>query len=126
MPDTIPKDVKMSAVAIKAYYRVAMLWSLSAKEAAALADMTQTEWQAAQSPDFSGTLTENQLLQISASINIYQSLEKYFSETIARQWFTNPNTGPLFDGARPIDAATQGGLSKLIEILDYIESLLGR
>lgn len=114
-----------NAIALKAYARVAEAWSLSLKEAAALADMSESTWKRAKKPGFAGELTKDQLLRLSAIIGIYKSLELYFDEGLARSWFTRPNTGPLFNGARPVETAIDGGLPQILAIRTYLDALRG-
>lgn len=116
---------QMNAVALKAYARIADAWSLSLKEASALADMSESTWKRAKKPHFAGELTRDQLLRLSAVIGIYKSLELYFSEPIARSWFTHHNTGPLFAGQRPIDTAIEEGLPQILNIRTYLDALRG-
>ena len=123
--EKIREPAQINVVALKAYARVADAWGLSLKEAAALADMSETTWKRAKKPDFAGDLTRDQLLRLSAVIGIYKSLELYFSEPLARDWFTRPNTGPLFGGGRPIDTAIEGGLPQILAVRTYLDALRG-
>ena len=116
---------QINAVALKAYARITEAWSLNQKEAAALADMSESTWKRAKKPDFAGDLTKDQLLRLSSVIGIYKSLELYFSEALAREWFTQPNTGPLFSGLRPVDTAIEGGLPQIMPIRAYLDALRG-
>ena len=106
--EKIREPAQINAVALKAYARVADVWGLSLKEAAGLADMSESTWKRAKKPDFAGELTKDQLLRLSAVIGIFKSLELYFSEPLAKSWFTRPNKGPLFGGSRPVDTAIDG------------------
>jgi len=119
------KSAELEAVALKAYARIADAWSLSLREAAGLADMSESTWKRARKPGFTGELTKDQLLRLSALIGIYKSLELYFAEQLARTWFARPNTGPLFSGARPIDTAIDGGLPQILAIRTYLDALRG-
>ncbi len=123
--EKIREPAQINVVALKAYARVADAWGLNLKEAAALADMSETTWKRAKKPDFAGDLTRDQLLRLSAVIGIYKSLELYFSEPLARDWFTRPNTGPLFGGGRPIDTAIEGGLPQILAVRTYLDALRG-
>lgn len=116
-------DEQINALALKAYGRVADAWGLSLKEAAGLAGMAEDTWQRAKKPDSAGELTRDQLLRLSAVIGIYEALELYFSEPLAKSWFTRPNTGPLFGGSRPIDTAIEGGLTQILAVRTYLEHL---
>lgn len=119
------EPAQINAVALKAYARVAESWALSLKEAAGLADMSDSTWKRAKKLDFAGELTKDQILRLSAVIGIYKSLELYFSEPLSRSWFTRPNSGPLFGGFRPIDTAIEGGLPQILAIRTYLDALRG-
>lgn len=116
---------EVNAVALKAYARIAEVWSLSLREAAGLADMSESTWKRARKPDFAGELTKDQLLRLSAVIGIYKSLVLYFSEPLASLWVTRPNGGPLFGGARPIDTAIEGGLPQILALRTHLDALRG-
>ncbi|PWE48204.1 DUF2384 domain-containing protein [Thioclava sp. NG1] len=115
---------KIAAVALKAYARIVASWDLSEKKAAGLADMSESEWTRAKARDFASELTRDQLLRLSAAVGIYEALELYFSEPLARSWFTQPNTGHLFGGRRPIETAIEGGLPQILAIRTYLDGLL--
>jgi uncharacterized protein (DUF2384 family) len=119
------EPTELTAVALKAYARAAEAWSLSLREAAGLADMSESTWKRARKPGFAGELTKDQLLRLSAVIGIYKSLELYFSDPLSRTWLTRPNTGPLFGGARPVDTAIDGGLPQILAIRTYLDALRG-
>ena len=113
------------AVALKAFARIADAWSLTQREAAGLADMSESTWKRARKPGFSGDLTRDQMLRLSALIGLYKSLELYFNPPIAQEWAKLPNRGPEFDGARPCDAMIAGGLPKILRVRGYVDALRG-
>lgn len=115
----------LQAVGLKAYSRVADAWSLTVREAAGLCDMSDSSWKRAKSASFRGELTRDQLLRLSALIGIYKSLQLYFSPDLADRWIKLPNTGPEFDGQRPIDAMIDGGLPKILSVRTYLDALRG-
>lgn len=119
------EPAERNAVALKAYARVVDAWALSLREAASLADMSESTWKRARKPGFAGELTKDQLLRLSAVIGIYKALELYFSEPLSRTWFTRLNAGPLFGGARPVDTAIEGGLPQIMAIRTYLDALRG-
>lgn len=112
-------------VALKAFARVAESWSLRLREAAALADMSETTWKRAKSASFTGELTRDQMLRLSALIGLYKSLELYFNEPISREWVKLPNNGPEFNGMRPVEAMILGGLPKILSVRNYVDALRG-
>ncbi|GJL89735.1 MAG: hypothetical protein DHS20C03_34440 [Minwuia thermotolerans] len=113
------------AVALKAFARIAAAWGLPLREAAALADMSESTWKRARKPDYSGELTRDQMLRLSALIGLYKALELYFDEPVSRAWVRLANRGPEFDGLRPVDAMIAGGLPKILRVRTYLDALRG-
>ncbi len=114
-----------SAIALKAWSRIAVQWNLTQSEAAALADMSESTWKRARKPGFAGDLTRDQMLRLSALVGIYKSLQLYFSDEIAPRWMTLSNGGPLFDGARPVDTMIADGLPQFLRVRSYLDALRG-
>jgi uncharacterized protein (DUF2384 family) len=119
------KAADVQAVALKAFRNIADFWSLTVSEAARLADMSDSTWKRAKKQQFSGELTMDQMLRLSAIVGLYKSLELYFNDPLSRQWVKLPNQGPEFDGIRPIDAMIRGGLPKILRVRTYVDALRG-
>lgn len=115
----------VQGVALKAYGRIAEAWSLTLREAAALADLSETTWKRARAPGYAGELTHDQMLRLSAIVGLYKSLELYFDPPLSVRWAKLPNRGPEFDGRRPIDAMIEGGLPKILRVRTYVDALRG-
>ena len=115
----------IQAVALKAFSRIAEAWSLTGREAAALADMSESTWKRARKPGFAGELTRDQMLRLSALVGLYKSLELYFNPPIAGQWVKLANRGPEFDGQLPINAMIHGGLPKILRVRTHVDALRG-
>ncbi|WP_319412978.1 MbcA/ParS/Xre antitoxin family protein [uncultured Cohaesibacter sp.] len=113
------------SVALKAYRRIADAWALTGREAAELADLSESTWKRIKKSSFSGDLSRDQMLRLSALVGLYKALELYFSPTIARQWVKLRNQGPEFDGQRPLDAMVSGGLPKIMRVRSYLDALRG-
>ncbi|QPZ91788.1 DUF2384 domain-containing protein [Thioclava electrotropha] len=111
-------------VVLKAYSRLTCAWGLSESEASGLIGIPEAVWSGLKRSDGAPSLTEDQLLRLSASLGIYKALELYFVKSLARSWMTRTNTGPLFLGARPVDVAIRGGLEKILEIRKYLDACL--
>lgn len=127
MEDLVQKRpaAEVKAVALKAYGRIADAWSLAGREAAALADMSESTWKRAKKPGFAGELTRDQTLRLSAVIGIFKALELFFDPPLSHQWVKLPNRGPEFDGARPLDVMIAGGLPKILRVRAYLDALRG-
>ncbi len=115
----------VQSIGLKAFARIAEAWSLTLREAAALADMSESTWKRAKVPGYAGELTRDQLLRLSALVGLYKALELYFDPPLSAQWVKLPNRGPEFDGARPIDAMIAGGLPKILRVRGYVDALRG-
>jgi hypothetical protein len=113
------------AVALKAFSRISEAWSLTLREAAALADMSDSTWKRARKPGYAGDLSHDQMLRLSALVGLFKSLELYFDAPISRDWVKLQNLGPEFDGARPVDAMIAGGLPKILRVRGYVDALRG-
>ncbi|MBO9506892.1 MULTISPECIES: hypothetical protein [Thalassospira] len=97
---------------------------MSARQAAALADMSPGKWRGARRPNYRGRINVDQMLRLSALIGIYRSLELYFNTPIARSWILLPNQGPLFLGAKPLDVMIADGLPALLTTRQYLDNCL--
>jgi uncharacterized protein (DUF2384 family) len=115
----------VQGVALKAYGRIAEAWGLTVREAAALADMSESTWKRAKAPQFAGALTRDQLLRLSALVGLYKALELYFDPPLSHDWPTLPNRGPNFDGQRPIDVMIEGGLPAILRVRGHVDALRG-
>lgn len=116
---------EMKAVALKAFSNVVAEWQLPIHEAAALADMSESTWKRARKPGYSGDLTHDQILRLSAVVGIYKALKLYFSDPIALRWMVLPNEGPLFSGERPVDTMIRDGLPQFLQVRTYLDALRG-
>lgn len=116
---------EMKAVALKAFANIMAEWQIPIHEAAALADMSESTWKRARKPGYTGDLTHDQLLRLSAVVGIYKALKLYFGDPIARRWISLPNDGPLFGGERPIDTMIREGLPQFMQVRTYLDALRG-
>ena len=60
-----PDGAEVKAVALKAFAAICEQWQLPLREAAALADMSESTWKRARRPGFAGDLTRDQMLRLS-------------------------------------------------------------
>lgn len=128
MVNAVARDrsqAEVRTVALKAFGRIAEAWSLTVREAAALADMSESTWKRARRPGYAGELTRDQMLRLSAVVGLYKGLELYFSPPLSQQWVKLPNGGPEFEGRRPIDAMIEGGLPRILRVRTYVDALRG-
>ena len=87
--------------------------------------MSEANWKQTRKPGFSGELSRGQMLRLSALVGLYKSLEIYFKPPLSGQWVNLANSGPEFDGQRPVDAMIHGGLPKIMSVRAYVDALRG-
>lgn len=116
---------KLADAGLDAFRRLTGLWRLGNDEAAALLDVTERTWARMKKPGWSGRISQDQLLRLSALVGLYKGLHLYFSDRLADAWVARPNTGPLFAGAAPLAFMIAGGLPAILDTRDYVDALRG-
>lgn len=115
----------MAAAGLEAFRRLTGIWALSNEEAAGLFDVTERTWSRMKKPGWTGRVSQDQLLRLSALVGLYKGLHLYFSDTLADRWPQLPNTGPLFKGTPPVAFMLAGGLPAIMQVRDYVDALRG-
>lgn len=126
LPD-LPTDGRgrMAEAGLNAYRRLTDIWRLTNEEAAALIDVADRTWARMKKPGWTGRISQDQLLRLSALVGLYKGLHLYFADRLADDWPGRPNDGPLFGGARPVDWMIAGGLPAIMAARDYVDALRG-
>ena len=121
-----PDDqVEMFDAGIKAFGRICDLWKLKNTTAAMLLDVEPRTWNRMKAGTWSGKLTQDQVLRLSAFVGLYKGLHLYFSDQLADQWPILANSGPPFTGLTPIDYISRGGLPALLATKNYVDAIRG-
>lgn len=116
---------ELAQAGLAAFRRLTDLWSLSNEEAAALLDVTERTWGRMKKPGWTGRISQDQMLRLSALVGLYKALHLYFSDALADRWPKLPNDGPLFKGAAPVAVMLAGGLPAIMQTRDYVDALRG-
>ena len=72
--------------------------------------------------DSARTLSADELLRISYLVGIFKALHVLYSEALADQWMSRPNTNPIFGGRTPLEYVRAGG----IPAMQAVRRLQGR
>ncbi len=112
-------------VGLKAFRRLVAAWALSNDEAALLLDVTGRSWARMKKPGWTGRLSQDQVLRLSALVGLYKGLHLYFSEPLADRWVKMPNAGPVFGGRAPVEYMTEGGLPAILRTRNYVDAIRG-
>lgn len=116
---------EMIHAGLKAFHRICDIWKLKNGTAAALLDVEPRTWTRMKSGGWTGKLTQDQMLRLSAFVGLYKGLHLYFSDELADRWPTLANSGPPFTGLTPIDYIERGGLPALLSTRRYIDAVRG-
>ncbi len=121
-PTPLDARREMERKALGLYRRIADDWRLSLVDAAALLDVATSDWLRIRAGVWRGQLSREQLMRLSGIIGIYRTLDQRREMGLPRDWVTQVNDAPGFDGARPIDAMIKGGFAKILSIRIYLDS----
>ncbi len=116
---------RLTAVALKAFLRLAKTWKLTNSDAAALLGVSPSTWERVKRGAREGGLSQDQLTRVSALVGIYKGLHLLFADSMADRWPRLPNKGPLFSHATPVQAMIEGGIPRMIEVRRYIDAVRG-
>lgn len=116
---------RLTAVALKAFRRLATHWSLTNPEAAALLGVSISTWERIKRGSWDSHFNQDQLTRVSALVGIYKGLHLLFANDMSERWPRLANKGPLFHRASPIDAMIKGGIPHMIEVRRYVDAVRG-
>ena len=72
-----------------------------------------------------GPLTQDELTRISLLIGIFRALNMLFSEKLANQWVSRPNSNPMFKNQPPLVFLIQGGMPGMLAVRRLLDSRRG-
>jgi uncharacterized protein (DUF2384 family) len=72
-----------------------------------------------------GLLSQDELTRISLLTGIFKALNILFSQRLANQWTSRPNSNPMFNNAPPLDLLVRGGVPGMIEVRRLLDHRRG-
>jgi uncharacterized protein (DUF2384 family) len=128
-PATLTSDEdrrRLSAPALRAFFRIADLWQLSVDAQMRLlglsARSTYSKWKA----DPTVTLPRDTLERISYILGIWEALQTLLpDERAADAWLKQPNSAPLFGGRSAWDRMHSGQVADLFVVRQYLDAQRG-
>jgi hypothetical protein len=126
-PASEPSPTEMSAAGLRAFFRIARDWDLSADEQIVLLGSpgrsTFFKWKA--TPQ-TARLGRDTLERLSLLLGIYKALQILLPQaTSADTWIKRPNSAPPFGGRRAIDRLLAGNISDLVAVRQYLDAMRG-
>jgi hypothetical protein len=116
---------RLTAAALIALRTLARAWRLTGAEAAALVGVSETTWDRIKAEAWKQTLSQDQMMRVSALIGIFKGLHLLFADAMADRWVRLRNAGPLFANRTPVEAMIERGIPGMIEIRQHVDALRG-
>jgi hypothetical protein len=116
---------RLTPAALMAVRNLARAWKLTGTEAAALVGVSETTWDRIKAGAWRQTLSQDQMVRVSAMIGLFKGLHLLFADGMADRWVRLRNAGPLFANLTPVDAMVERGIPGMIEIRQHIDALRG-
>jgi hypothetical protein len=111
---------RLTPSAIEAFFKIASAWELKNEDARVLLGNVSSGKYFDLKKSHKGALTQDELTRVSLLIGIFKSLNILFSQKLANQWVTRPNSNPLFNNAPPLLLIRSGmpGMMSVRRLLD--------
>jgi uncharacterized protein (DUF2384 family) len=116
---------RLSPPAIQAFFAIVEKWGLRNEDAMALLGGTSNGRFYELKKNREGLLSQDELTRISLLIGIFKALNILFSQKLANQWTTRPNTNAMFNNAPPIQMLLRGGVPGMIGVRRLLDSRRG-
>lgn len=116
---------RMTKGAVKAVLSIAEAWGATDAEAAALLGVSASTWDRMKAGSWDDVLSPDQLTRALALIGLFKGLHLVFDDGMVYRWPKLPNRGSLFDRLSPVQAMIVGGIPRMLEIRQYIDTLGG-
>ena len=112
----------LSGPALRTFFRIAQLWSLSVKEQMTLLGVTARSTFFKWKKDPNTVLPKDTLERISYILGIYKALQILLpDEKAADEWVKRPNTAPQFGGRSALDRMLSGQVADLFVVRQYLD-----
>ena len=127
VPDlTDPKTRKrLSHAAIEVFFRIIEVWEIRNEDAMALLGGISNGRYFELKKSRRGILTQDELTRISLLIGIFKALNILFSQKLAQQWISRPNSNPMFHNEPPLLVLTRGGMPGMLSVRRLLDSRRG-
>lgn len=116
---------RLTPVAVEAICRLLDQWGASRAEAAALVGVSESTWDRMRAGRWEQSLSQDQLMRVSALVGIFKGLHLLFADAMADRWPRLANAGPLFANRTPVAAMVEGGIPMMLDVRRHIDALRG-
>jgi uncharacterized protein (DUF2384 family) len=116
---------RLSSPAIHAFFAIVDKWELRNEDAMALLGGASHGRYYELKKNRNGLLSQDELTRISLLIGIFKALNILFSQRLANQWTSRPNSNPMFNSAPPLQLLVRAGVPGMIGVRRLLDSRRG-
>jgi len=116
---------RLSKPAIVAFFALADKWELRNEDAMALLGGVSHGRYYELKKNRKGLLSQDELTRISLLMGIFKALNILFSQRLANQWASRPNSNVMFNNAPPLQLLVRGGVPAMIGVRRLLDSRRG-
>jgi uncharacterized protein (DUF2384 family) len=116
---------RLSPPAISAFFAIVEKWGLRNEAAMALLGGASHGRYYELKKHRKGLLSQDELTRISLLIGIFKALNILFSQRLANQWTSRPNSNPMFNNAPPMELLVRGGVPGMIGVRRLLDHRRG-
>lgn len=116
---------RLSVAAIEAFLDISDKWGLRSHDARLLLGGISSGRYHGLKKNRKGLLTQDELTRVSLLIGIFKALNTLFSEKLANQWVSRPNSNPMFKNRPPLVFLIQGGMPGMLAVRQLLDSRRG-
>jgi uncharacterized protein (DUF2384 family) len=120
-----PDRVRLTPTALVAIVSLSKQWKVKSDEAASLVGVSSSTWDRVVAGKWKQTLSQDQLMRVSALVGIFKALQLLFADDMADRWIGLQNSGPLFGNRTPIKTMLDGGIPTMLDVRRYVDGLRG-
>ena len=116
---------RLSPPGIEAFFAIADKWELRNEDAMALLGGISHGRYYELKKKRKGILSQDELTRISLLIGIFKALNILFSQKLANQWTSRPNSNAIFHNATPLELLIRAGVPGMIGVRRLLDSRRG-
>jgi uncharacterized protein (DUF2384 family) len=116
---------RLSPPAITAFFAIMEKWQLRNEDAMALLGGASHGRYFELKKNRKGILSQDELTRISLLIGIFKALNILFSQRLANQWTSLPNSNPMFSDTPPLQFLIRAGVPGMIGVRRLLDSRRG-
>ena len=116
---------RLSQPGIEAFFAIVDKWELRNEDAMALLGGVSHGRYYELKKNRKGLLSQDELTRISLLIGIFKALNILFTQKLANQWASRPNSNAMFHNAAPLELLIRSGVPGMIGVRRLLDSRRG-